>query len=164
MIRRYYPTCRPIRHTIACAVGLFLFYAAGKLDASEPAAHNDQSPAAETAYAEPSESGIHGASLGDFRIRAYYPVEAKRSTVTFTLFAVVATENVAEFERLLENRRHKARDQVIVATRLVPLADFDDPELKEFRRRILLRLRRMLPELAIDDIYVSNFQFEVRDI
>jgi hypothetical protein len=91
-------------------------------------------------------------------------VEAKRSTVLFTLYAIVSNENAGEFGQLIENRRHKVRDQVIIATRLVPLADFDDPQLKEFRRRILLRLRRTLPELAIDDIYVSDFHIEIRDI
>ena len=53
---------------------------------------------------------------------------------------------------------------MIIATRRVPLVDFDDPELKAFRRRILLRLRRMMPELAIDDIYVSDFQLDVENM
>jgi hypothetical protein len=31
------------------------------------------------------------------------------------------------------------------------------PELAKSRRRTLLRLRRTLPELPIDDVYVSDF-------
>src|SRR6476620_8965733 len=120
--------------------------------------------ATEEAAPVESDSKTRGIGLGEFRIRAYYPVEAKRSTVEFTLYGIVPTENAGEFERLLQNRAQKVRDQVIVATRLAPLADFDDPELKQFRRRILLRLRRALPELEMDDIYVSDFQLEVREI
>lgn len=131
--------------------------------ASEQAAGEQHgTPAAQ--IADQSQSPIRGASLGEFRIRAYYPVEARRSTVIFTLHAIVASENSSQFNELLENRRHKARDQVIVATRLTPLADFDDPQLTSFRRRILLRLRRMLPELTIDDLYVSDFKLEVRNL
>ncbi|MEX2317522.1 MAG: hypothetical protein WD669_10255 [Pirellulales bacterium] len=149
---------------VAAASWLVSLGGGGFCCASEHASHDNHVPAADASGSGESESGIHGVSLGEFSIRAYYPVEAKRSTVTFTLFAIVSSDHAGEFEQLIENRRHKVRDQVIIATRLVPLADFDDPQLKEFRRRILLRLRRTLPELAIDDIYVSDFQIEVRDI
>jgi len=136
------------------------------LSAAEGHGHEEDSkPAAAAKLAKPnSDTGPSGVELGEFRIRAYYPVEAKRSTVAFKLYAIVSSENAVEFEQLLENRHHKTRDQVIVATRMVPLADFDDPKLKEFRRRILMRLHRMLPELAIDDVFVSDFRLEVRDI
>jgi hypothetical protein len=113
---------------------------------------------------EVSDSPIRGISLGEFRIRAYYPIEAKRSTVTFTLYAIVPSENSADFRSLLEHRTHKVRDQVITAARLVPLPDFDDPKLRDFRRRIMLRLRRTMPELIIDDLYISDFHLEVRGI
>jgi hypothetical protein len=47
---------------------------------------------------------------------------------------------------------------------MVPLAYFDEPDLKTFRRRILLRLRRALPALVIDDVYVSDFQLRVQSL
>src|SRR5262249_27666795 len=52
-----------------------------------------------------SDSKTRGIGLGEYHIRAYYPVEAKRSTVAFTLYGIVPSENAAEFERLLENRK-----------------------------------------------------------
>ena len=64
----------------------------------------------------------------------------------------------------MQNRQHKIRDQVITATRLVPLVEFDQADLASFRRRILLRLRRTLPELKIDDVYVSNFELKVQSL
>jgi hypothetical protein len=39
----------------------------------------------------------------------------------------------------------------------VSIEEYDDPELKKFRRRILLRLRRALPELPIEEIRLSDF-------
>ena len=76
----------------------------------------------------------------------------------------VSSENAPEFKQLIENRRHKVRDQVITIARMASLADFDQPQLADFRRRILLRLRRIMPELKIDDLYISDFQLEVRGI
>jgi hypothetical protein len=111
-----------------------------------------------------SDGPIRGVSLGDFRIQAYHAVEAKRSTLEFSLHAVVSSENAAEFKHLIENRRHKVRDQVIVVARMSSLANFDQPQLTDFRRRILLRLRRTLPELKVDDLYFSDFRLNVQGI
>jgi hypothetical protein len=73
----------------------------------------------------------------------------------------VTKDKLAESQHLLENRLNKMRDQIIVVTRLMPLGDFDDSELKNFRRRILLQLRRILPELSIENVYVSDFNIRV---
>ena len=50
-----------------------------------------------------------------------------------------------------------------VCGRLVPVEEFDDAEFTKFRRRILLRLRRTLPELTIDGVYVSDFNLVVEN-
>jgi hypothetical protein len=46
----------------------------------------------------------------------------------------------------------------------VPLAEFDEAELKSFRRRILLRLRRAIPELELKDVFVSEFELKVQSL
>jgi hypothetical protein len=107
---------------------------------------------------------IRGVELGEYKIRANYPVEAQKSTVTFVLHATVASERYDEARRLVEAHRNRVRDQVITVTRMTPLALLDEPELTSFRRRILMRLRRALPELPIDDVYVSDFQLTVKSL
>jgi hypothetical protein len=121
-------------------------------------------PAAAEEEVVESDGPIRGVSLGDFRIQAYHAIEAKRSTLSFTLYAVVSSDNAPAFKHLIENRRHKVRDQVITIARLSSLADFDQPQLTDFRRRILLRLRRIMPELQIDDLYISDFRLNVQNI
>lgn len=111
-----------------------------------------------------STAEIHGVSLGDYRIRSYHPVDAQKSTVRFTLYATVKDENFAEVQRLVDDHRQKLRDQVITATRLAPLAVFQEPDLAAFRRRILVRLRRAMPDLAIDDLYVSEFDLTIKSL
>jgi hypothetical protein len=103
----------------------------------------------------------HGLELGKFSVRLHRNVPSQTNRVTFTLFAAAEPDESKHLEHLLENRQNKVRDQVIVATRLVPAEEYDDAELKQFRRRILLRLRRTMPELLITDVYVSDFNLVV---
>jgi hypothetical protein len=131
--------------------------------ASEPAAAEASAHAEPTAEAE-SGKAIHGVSLGDYRIRSYYHVDAQKSTVRFSLFATVKDEHFADVQRLVEEHRQKLRDQVIMATRLAPLTVFQEPDLASFRRRILLRLRRAIPELTIEDLYVSEFDLTIKSL
>lgn len=127
----------------------------------EPAA---EPAAAESSAADETGKAIHGVSLGDYRIRSYYQVDAQKSTVRFSLFASVKDENFQKVKGLVEEHREKLRDQVIMATRLAPLSVFQEPDLANFRRRVLVRLRRALPELAIDDLYVSEFDLVIKSL
>lgn len=120
--------------------------------------------AAPEAKPDATKAGSNGMELGEFRIRAYHPAESRKSVAKFSLYATTEKDKLADSQHLLENRRHKLRDQVIVVTRMIPLADFNDPQLKSFRRRLLLQLRRTLPELAIENVYISDFELTVERI
>jgi len=109
-----------------------------------------------------SADGTRAVKLGDFSIRIYHSVSSRKDTVAFILQARIDQESFETFERLYPHHKIKVRDQVIVATRLVPIEDYDDPELKKFRRRIYLRLRRAIPELPIGDVYISDFSLSVQ--
>lgn len=126
--------------------------------AAEAGAHDEQSSEAETGKA------IHGISLGDYRIRSHYQVDAQKSIVRFSLFATVKDEHFREVRGLVEEHRQKVRDMVITATRLSPLAVFQEPDLATFRRRVLVRLRRAFPELTVEDLYVSEFDLTIKSL
>ncbi|HVT28705.1 MAG TPA: hypothetical protein VHE81_11885 [Lacipirellulaceae bacterium] len=128
--------------------------------ANEPA--NVQTPGAKGNASSVAE--LHGVLLGKFRIRSYYPVDAQKSTVRFTLYAAVTDKHYDETQQLVEEHRQKLRDQIITATRLAPLAVFQEPDLAAFRRRIIVRIRRALPELQIDDLYVSDFDLAIKSL
>ena len=82
----------------------------------------------------------------------------------FILYATVKKEEFKTAQRLVEEHRQKIRDLVITATRLAPLIVFQEPDLAAFRRRILVRLRRAMPELAIDELYVSDFDLAIKSL
>jgi hypothetical protein len=156
---------RSLKRGLSAVVAASLAMAAGGASlASSHGAASHAEAADELESDEAVASKVRGIELGEFRIRAYYPVQAQKSMVRFVLHANVRGERYAETKRLVQNRQHKIRDQVITATRLVPLAELDQADLASFRRRILLRLRRTLPELEISDVYVSNFELKVQSL
>ncbi len=145
----------------ALAAFALVIGSAGVSHAASHAAHSEPAEAEGDAAAD---AKVRGVELGEYRIRSYYPVEAQKSTVRFVLHAAVPSERFPQVQQVVDSNRHKLRDQVITATRMAPLTVFDEPELKRFRRLILVRLGRVLPELAIDDVYVSDFQLVVKSL
>lgn len=144
------------------ALGAPLYAASGAIASDHGHGHGPAEEAEEIDLG--SEFKTRGLELGEFQIRAYYPVEAQKSTVKFILFASVASERYAEARQLVEAHKHMLRDQIITATRMTPLTYFDEPDLASFRRRVFLRLRRTLPELVIDDVHVSEFHLSVKSL
>jgi hypothetical protein len=144
--------------------GLVMCIAALAACAGAFASEHAKESAAELTVSIDPNAAVHGISLGEYRIRSYYPVDAQKSTVRFTLYAAVKKEQYAAAERLVEEHRQKIRDLVITATRLAPLTVFQEPDLATFRRRILVRLRRAMPELAIDELYVSEFDLSIKNL
>jgi hypothetical protein len=152
-----------IAQCAGCAALLGALGGASTLTAS---GHGAAAHAPDEAADDVDYSGLktRGIDLGEYRVRAYYPVDAQKSTVRFVLHASVSSERYPEMQRLIDLHTNKLRDQVITATRMSPLAIFDEPGLEIFRRRVFLRLRRALPELTIDDVYVSEFQLTVKSL
>jgi hypothetical protein len=143
---------------LAIVPGLCGVSSASDHGAASSHGHGGRSGNADSA---PSSSAIE---LGEYRIRSYYPVQAQKSIIRFVIHATAPPDRLADAQRIAANRRHKIRDQIVTATRMMALAEFDDPDLTRFRRRILLRLRRALPELPIDELYISNFELQVQSL
>ncbi len=162
-------TCKRIlaavfRRTVAAIIALSVLACCQSGWASSASSHGHDEHAAEEDIdiGDVPPDAVRGIEVGEFRIRAYYPVQAQKSMVRFVLHLAAKGERYVALQKTVKSRRHKIRDQVIIATRLVPLANFDEADLKTFRRRILLRLRRTMPELPVDDVYVSNFELKVQ--
>jgi hypothetical protein len=111
-----------------------------------------------------SDANANGILLGEYRVRAEYPVEAQKITVRFVLYATAPAEHSAEMRELVESHQRRIRDLVITTTRLAPLALLEEPDLSKFRRRLIIRLRRALPELTVDELYVSDFGLMIRSL
>lgn len=111
-----------------------------------------------------ADANIGGIKIGEFKIRSDYPVEAQKSTVRFVLFAAVKADSSTEMRHVVEEHEQKLRDLIITTTRLLPLIVFEEPDLATFRRRLLVRVRRALPQLAVDNLYVTDFSLVVKSL
>ncbi len=118
-------------------------------------------PADSLEVSAPSDAGDRNIRIGEFQVRTSISVLSRKDTVSFILHVIVKDAEFKTFERLYHNRKIKVRDQIVIATRMVPIEDYDDPRLEQFRRRILLRLRRSLPELPIEEVQLSDFSLAV---
>ena len=147
--------------TLIAALGIGRTSFAGHGKAEEEPSHTES---AEAHGGENSGVKGNGIELGQFKIRSDYPAEAQKSTVRFVLYAAIKPEHIDEMQHLVEEHQIKLRDEIITATRLTPLGVFEEPNLTTFRRRILIRLRRTLPELAVEELYVSDFGLMVKSL
>ncbi len=153
-----------MRSWLAAAIFAAVFFGPAASSAS-PSEHGDQPEADESDdLGAESASGFRGIKLGEFKIRMSHTVSSRQDGVSFILYATVKNDDFKASAELFENRKIKIRDQVVIATRLVPIEDYDDPELVKFRRRLVLRLRRTIPELPIDNVYVSDFSLSAKTL
>ena len=155
---------RSICYAFVPAISLLLGGAGAVLAAEQEPEADVNPPAAALAPLNNTSEEAHGIKIGEFKIRSEYPAEAQKSTVRFVLFVSVKGDRLAAMEAIVSQHREKLRDEVITATRLTPLGMFEEPDLKSFRRRIFIRLHRTVPELVIDDIYISDFGLIVKSL
>ena len=124
-----------------------------------PTSAGAQAPDAAPEEEAPPE--LVGFELGKFYIKNFRPAEGAKTKLTFTLHAAVWDDRAQQFEKLLTTRKARIRDQVITSARMSEASVYRDPDLRLFRRRILIRIRRALPQLPIEDIYLSEFRYLV---
>ncbi len=126
--------------------------------------HGGEGEVAKTAVPVAKPDEIRGVEIGEFRVRSDYPAEAQKSTVRFKLWVALRGDKLAAMSHLIDEHRQKIRDEVITSTRLSPLGVLEETDLKSFRRRMLVRLRRSMPELVVEDLYISDFNLSIKSL
>lgn len=125
--------------------------------AASPAMGADE-PAKEEA-AEPTTEAV---LLGRFSIRDMRAAEGVKLRLNFALYAEVDSseaEQVEQIERLIERRKNRVRNEVIIAVRTAEQSDFQEPGLERLRRRIFVRLRRTEPRLPVKKLLIGEFEY-----
>ncbi len=97
--------------------------------------------------------------LGDFSVTAFQPVSNSTLRIDFQLYGTIALEDEAEFFRLLEENRHRFREQVIVTIRTADITDFTEAQLGLIRRRVLEKSNRVLGKPLLRGVIFSDFSF-----
>lgn len=100
-----------------------------------------------------------GILIDRFMVRDLRPAEGAKIRLSFALYAEVEPENASAVHQLMKISKHRIRSEVLVAIRTCEQHDFQEPGLERFRRRILVRLRRTIPELKAKAFLIGEFEF-----
>ena len=102
---------------------------------------------------------VKAVSLGQYLISDLRAIEGAKLRVSFELYLDADDEHSHELRELVGAYKHRIRSEVITAIRTCEQTDFEEPDLDRMRSRVIARLKRALPELPIDKLYVGAFQY-----
>lgn len=100
-----------------------------------------------------------GILLGEYFIRDIHESENAKTRLSFSLYAAVKSEDEKAFAATLARHQGRVHDLVLTAIRLSDNHDFQEPSLDRLKWRMLLRLRRGLPQLKIEHLHFRRFVF-----
>ncbi|MCA9257930.1 MAG: flagellar basal body-associated FliL family protein [Planctomycetales bacterium] len=95
--------------------------------------------------------------LGEFKIKDFRPTRNETADVRFELQIELPPNPSEELTKRVANAKNRLRDQVIVAVRLSSTADFAEPHLIKLRKTILRRINRVLDNVRIESVYLTDF-------
>jgi flagellar FliL protein len=97
--------------------------------------------------------------LGEFSVTAFQSASNSTMRIDFHLFGTVGAESGKEFAKLMEENRHRFREQVLVIVRGAAITDLADAGLGLIKRRILDKTNRTLGKPLLRTVVVSDFSF-----
>ena len=79
--------------------------------------------------------------------------------IDFHLFGTVKTENQKDFLKLMEENKHRFREQVLVTVRGAEITDLTDAGLGLMKRKLLDRANHTLGKPVLQTVVISDFSF-----
>jgi flagellar basal body-associated protein FliL len=146
---------------VECGMAIWLLPAAADPSAlAQPTLQALPEPAA----AEEAESGKESIAqaevdLGAFTVTSFQPSSNSTFRIDFHLYGIVNAPEKEQFLLLLEENKHRFRDQIIVTIRSAEIADLSDAGLGQLKRKILEKTNRMLGKPLLRSIIFSEFLF-----
>jgi flagellar basal body-associated protein FliL len=147
--------CSPSQcgHLLAC-LGLLLAFSfststlcaqeAEQADSAKDAAENDE-------QVRPT------IDLGKFEIRELRPTSNATIDIVFALHLSLPSSTDAKVVEQLKKWQHRLRNQAIIAMRKTETNEFFEPDLALFRRKILLRVNRLLKDVTVEEVFITQF-------
>jgi flagellar basal body-associated protein FliL len=109
--------------------------------------------------AGPRLSDAEEVDLGNFTVSGFQPASNSTLFVSFHLYGTVKHKYVGEFERRMEENKHRIRDNIIIIIRSAELTDLTDAGLGLIKRRILETTNRTLAKPLLQEVIFSDFSF-----
>lgn len=125
----------------------------------EPEKQGDASTVGEKSELEDTDLEVE---LGDFTIMLHQPTAGTSMQIHFLLAGTVKSEDKEEFDKLLENNKHRFRDKVLSEVRESEVTDLTQPGLGLIKRRILAKSNALFGKPLLTSIVFSKFTFHER--
>jgi flagellar basal body-associated protein FliL len=148
-----------------CAVAILAFPSANDTAAltqamlANPDAEADDVVIELPAKEEPSDENVLEIDLGAFDVSSYLPLSNTTLRISVHLYGIVAVDDETQILDLLEAKRQRMREQVLVIMRSAELPDLADAALGLIKRRILEKTNRTFGEPLLREIIFSDFSF-----
>jgi flagellar FliL protein len=97
--------------------------------------------------------------MGEFSLTAFQPTSNSTLRIDFHLFGTVRAGEEKEFARLMEESKHRIREQVLMTVRSADITDLADPGLGLVKRQILDKTNRTLGKPLLHAVIISDFSF-----
>jgi flagellar FliL protein len=97
--------------------------------------------------------------IGDFNATKYQPQANTTLRINFQLYGTVAADKEGEFKALLEERKHRLREQVLEIVRSSDMGDLADPVLGLIKRKILEKSNRLIGKPLLKGVVFSDFSY-----
>ena len=97
--------------------------------------------------------------LGEYSVTAFQSTSNTTLRIDFRLYGTVKGDNQKEFAKLMEENKHRFREQVLVTVRSANVSDLTDAGLGLMKRKILERANRTLGKPLLQSVVVSDFSF-----
>jgi flagellar basal body-associated protein FliL len=122
--------------------------------AEKTAAEKEPVPAEEPEG--PSQAEV---DMGEFSLTAFQPTSNSTLRIDFHLFGTVRAGEEKEFARLMEENKHRVREQVLMTMRSAEITDLADPSLGLIKRQILDKTNRTMGKPLLRAVIISDFSF-----
>jgi len=139
----------------------YLVVALGFLTLANPTfAQKSGEPASETADPIAEEESVRPTlDLGKFKIHDLRPTRNETTKVTFAMHLVLSPQLSEQQVTQLERWQHRLRDQVIIAVRTLAVKEFQEPDLRRLRRKILIRVNRLFKAKLAEEVLLTEYLF-----
>jgi flagellar basal body-associated protein FliL len=116
-------------------------------------------PAKDNAPAQEESASQVEVDMGEFSVTAFQPASNTTLRIDFRLWGTVRQEEQKEFARLMEETKHRFRDQVITTMRSAEITDLTDAGLGLIKRKVMDKTNRTFGKPILQAVIFSDFSF-----
>ena len=150
---------------VECAVAFWVFPSAEDVAALAQAQQAVKGDPIHSITPEPDEEELLDTkqrleiNLGEFAVTAYQPLSNTTIRIDFQLYGIVLAEDGDLVMQLMDEHKHRFREQVLVILRSAEMTDLTDAGLGLIKRKILEKTNRVLGRAILQEVIFSDFSF-----